>query len=163
MTTQRYRITLITTFWLLVLAAMGVPAFAEDATAQQRASFRKLVSERNALHRELRELDARAAEAIKAGDETASLYAKQVSVQDQLDLVMLRLETTAARYGLPLPDVPETNTAARQTRGDRAAKAAQRAFTRGQTRALDELRRQALAMLASIDFEAFLNGPMTEE
>ncbi|MEM6259655.1 MAG: hypothetical protein AAGI37_15355 [Planctomycetota bacterium] len=142
-------------------AAGATPALGQandGLTQDQRVGFRRLVAERNRLHQELAELDRQAADAVKAGRPTARLNARQIGVEDELDVVRLRLETTAVRLGLAVPEPPDPVAVDRKS-----AETGRRQLNRGVARTQVELRRQTRAILASLDFEPFLSGPMAEE
>jgi len=142
---------------LMMLAA--APAVAQEATTEQRVEVHELISERDRLHRRLQELDRRAAEAIKRGQSATALHAEQVSVQDQLDLVQLRLEVLATRYGLSIPALPGE----REVRGENepaeaesTERSIERNFERGRRRAMQHVRSDYARFLASVDYSAFL-------
>ena len=138
-----------------VIALVPIAANADSIRPTDRATFHKLVNERNTLHRKLSKLDRRAADRLKRGDKPVSIHADQVATQDKLDLVELRLEAMAARFGLEVPAVPKPRSP-QDAALDSFAQVANRAFSRGRNRAMDELRRQTLDMLRTIDFTLFL-------
>ncbi len=140
-------------------AVTVAPGTAQRLSPQRRVEFSKLLHERNRLHAELTRLDQHAADLIKSGRDAVVTHAEQISVQDRLDLIELRLAILSTRYGLPVPPRPGEE-AARHGEGivpeDEADRNA--AFARGRERALQQLRREAEEFLASLDFRAFLSG-----
>ena len=128
-------------------------------TPQRRAEFNKLVYQRNKLQVQLAKLDDHAADLIKTGENPLVVHAQQVSVQDQLDLVQLRLAILATRYGLTVPPGPgdpmPAGAAARPE--DDANRSLDMAFARGRERAVKKLGEDADLFLESLDFGAFLN------
>ncbi|MBB6441486.1 hypothetical protein [Phycisphaera mikurensis] len=153
---------------LLALAALllaapallpaGVPGAAAFASAQEitpevRADFARLTRERSQAHAQLRKLDRQAADRVRDGRDATEVYAEQINTQDKLDLIQLRLELLATRYGLPLQPVeaPEASDGR-----DPVEKATDRVFSRGEARARDQLRRDVEDFLRSIDFSDFL-------
>jgi len=148
---------------LLVTAAVllptpGTTALAQEATPEQRAEVRKLVRERDRLHQELENLDRRAAEAIKQGEEPVDLHAQQVNVQDELDLVTLRLELLATRYDLPVPALPgEQDVRHEPQETENVAEAVERSLGRARTRAMQRVHADYERFLASLDFREFLD------
>jgi hypothetical protein len=146
---------------LLATLVAAEPARADGITKPQRAEYAKLLRERNRLHVQLERLDAKAADLILQGREAVVVHAEQVSVQDHLDLVELRLAMLAARHGLALPPPPGADPA-EASGADRGADATSRkveqAFDRGRQRALAAVREDGYRLLASLDFTAFLNG-----
>lgn len=136
------------------------PGSTGTTTAKQRAEFNKLVLQRNKLYSQLTRLDTRASDMIKGGENAVVVHAQQVSAQDQLDLIELRLAILSTRYGMAVPPVPGRDP---DTRGIIVAadeggnRDVDRAFARGRERALSALRKDADRFLASLDFEPFLN------
>lgn len=132
------------------LAQTAVPKV-DDAVKQE---FRELVRRRDQLARKLAAADRKAAEGIKDEKDPVAIHAEQQSLEHELDLVQLRLETMSVRFELPLPQVPtpESIEAKRQS----AAARASTAFDGGRDRARQVLSRDAKRMLASLDFGGFL-------
>ena len=146
---------LLVVMFLVGTSAVRAEAQAADGpTPAQRAAFNRLVNERNTLVQKMRQLDHRAAEALKQGDDPVTVHAEQVSAQDRLDLLQMRIDMEATRHGLAVPPMPEQghDTAEQATR----ARAAQ-VFERGRSRAVQEVRKDCLAFLGSLDFESFLD------
>lgn len=145
--------------FIIALIGLGAAAVAEaqEATPQQRAEVNKLIRERDQLHQKLETLDRQATEAIKQGQDPLDLHAAQVNVQDELDLVQLRLEILATRYGLPIPAVPGEedvrHTPADTEEMDRAVR---ETLARGRNRAMAQLHEEHRLFLASLDFSSFL-------
>jgi hypothetical protein len=140
--------------------AMAGPESMRGATASRRAEFKKLVFQRNKIHMRLSRLDEQAAELLKRGDKPLVVYARQVSAQDQLDLINLRLSLLSTRFGLIVPPVPGQGAA--KTRGraqptDDMTRNLEKAFARGHDRAVKMLREDADTFMQSLDFWTFLN------
>ncbi|MEM8738329.1 MAG: hypothetical protein AAGG38_07620 [Planctomycetota bacterium] len=133
-------------------------ASAQEASPEQKAEFNRMVRERNQLHRELEGLDAKAARMVKEEKDPIEVNAQQVSTQDQLDLVQLRLEILSMRYGLRLPPVPGTGGSEEETVDGKTKERvmAEKAFSRGRDRALALIREESEQFAASLDFKAFL-------
>jgi hypothetical protein len=152
---------------MLLAAALGAALVSGPAPAQtagtaagvkDRVDFNKLVQQRNRLHAKLLALDEQATRRMLNGEKPLSVHADQVSVQDQLDLVELRLTILATRHGFDVPPLP-----GRDPGGDSATDLdgasndkIEGAFARGRDRALDKVREEARQLLASLDFGAFL-------
>ena len=142
------------------LAMAAPPGAAAAQKAKPRAEFNKLVYKRNKLHARLVRLDAQAADLLKGGENPIIVYAEQVSVQDQLDLVELRLAMLSTRHGLSIPPLPGSDSMRSGGRGasdDASGRSARQAFARGHERAVNKLRADAEHFLASLDFGAFLH------
>ena len=134
-----------------ILLATGGQALANDSQTdiQRKAEFRKLILERNRLHRELQQHDVQAAELVKQGKDATRINAEQITIQDKLDLLQLRIETMAARYDFVIPALPDDSTASETSQYGLGA------FERGRQRTREELKRQTLRLLASIDYSEF--------
>jgi len=129
-------------------------------TPKERTEFKKLVIQRNKIYTRLTRLDDRAVELVKQGQKPLVVYAKQVSAQDQLDLVELRLAILSTRHGIPIPRVPGQDPGPEGTiiRPDDAVnRNLERAFSRGRQRTVIRLRTDADSFLGSLDFREFLN------
>ena len=140
--------------------AMAGPASMRGATAARRADFKKLVFRRNKIHKQLSRLDERAAELLKRGDKPLVVYAQQVSAQDQLDLINLRLSLLSTRFGLIVPPVPGealANSRGKTQPDDDMTRNLEKAFARGHDRAVKMLRVDADTFMQSLDFWTFLN------
>ncbi|MEO1236595.1 MAG: hypothetical protein AAFX76_07385 [Planctomycetota bacterium] len=142
----------------LVAVTPSAPAHAQEASPEQKAEFNRMVRERNELHRELEGLDVRAVEAVKRGDDPIQINAQQVSVQDKLDLVQLRLEIVSMRYGLRLPPVPGSEGDTSKTIDGKPEERlmAEKAFARGHDRAMAMIRKESEEFARSLDFSGFL-------
>jgi len=140
---------------LSIIAAASANAFAADVPTEKKAEFRKLVIQRNQMHKELCDLDKQAADLVKQGKDTTKINGKQVTIQDKLDLNLLRLETMAARYELDIPDLPDLTK--RPGAKDSETVYGADAFKRGRTRTMLELKRQTFVMLRSIDYSIILS------
>lgn len=142
------------------IAMAGPGDYLGGATTAQRAEFKKLVFQRNKIHVQLAKLDEQAAELLKLGQKPLVVYAQQVSAQDQLDLLDLRLAILSTRYGMAVPPVPGQATATSGSRvqpEDDMARNLEKAFARGHDRAVRMLRDDADAFMQSLDFWTFLN------
>ncbi len=140
--------------------AISGPGGVQPFTPKQKGEFHKLVIRRNKLHAKLRSLDSQASDLIKSGQRPLVVHAQQVSVQDQLDLVELRLAILGTRHGVWVPPVPGRDPApdgGLMPQDDPASRSVQRAFARGRDRAVKQLRNDATHFMASLDFWAFLN------
>ena len=129
-------------------------------TPRQRAEFKKLVFHRNRLFGRLTRLDGQAAELVKQGQKPLVVYAEQVSAQDQLDLVELRLAILSTRHGLPIPPLPGRDPGPGGTLlrpDDTVNRNLDQAFARGRERTVTKLRTEADSFLGSLDFREFLN------
>ena len=124
-------------------------ASGSQTDTQRKAEFRKLILQRNRLHSKLQQRDRQAAALIKQSQDATRINAEQVTIQDKLDLLQLRLEATAARYDYEIPDFPAKNAAGQVEHYGRNA------FERGRRRTTEELKRQTLRLLASIDYSQF--------
>jgi hypothetical protein len=134
-------------------------SFAQDVAPEQKAEFRKLVRERDQLHRELLRLDRRATSAMKNGSQPVGLFAEQINVEDRLDLVQLRIEMMSTRYDLPLPALPgENNVKGVASETESFDQRIDQAFARGRTRARTALGRDCAQFLGSLDFTEFLGS-----
>ena len=138
-----------------ILSVVGGQALAIDSQVdtEKKAEFRKLILQRNQLHNKLQQRDIQAAELTKNGKDATRINAEQVTIQDRLDLLQLRIETLAARYDFVMPDLPNEKTAAEMAQ--READYGLDAFARGRHRTKEELKRQTLRLLASIDYSQF--------
>jgi len=144
---------------LVAAAGLAAPLHAQSpvpASDEVKKEFRELVQRRDQLARKLAMADRKAAEGIKDAKDPVALHAEQQSLEQELDLVQLRLETMAVRHELKLPAVPtpEIIESRRQSSAARAAAA----FDGGRGRAKQVLRRDAERMLAGIDFGNFLGS-----
>ncbi len=142
------------------IAMAGQPEYLRGATASRRVAFKKLVFQRNKVYMRLARLDEQAAEGLKRGDKPLVVYAQQVSAQDQLDLINLRLALLATRFGLIVPPVPgqaPANTSGWAQPSDDMTRNLEKAFARGHDRAVKMLRDDADTFMQSLDFWTFLN------
>ena len=137
-------------------SASGVQPF----TPKKKAEFNTLLYKRTKLYGQLTGLDKQASDLIKSGDNPLVVHAQQVSVQDHLDLVELRLAIVATRHGIAVPPLPGRD---RMPDGslvaveDDSARNLEQAFSRGRDRAVKHLRDDAEQFMTSLDFWAFLN------
>lgn len=146
---------------LLLLAAWAAPAHGQaHHDPELNAVFKKLVRERQKLAWQRTDLDRRIAQAIKQGEEPVVLMAKQVAAQDQLDLTELRLEVMATRLQREVPPLQPMQGASIRDHQEKQVRArALMALGRGKASAMRQIEREAKALLASIDFNAFLGPP----
>ncbi len=154
-------ITLFLVGSLLILPALAGVAAAADSNdqAQDKAQFQKLLSERRKLSTKLYQLDQKAADKIRGGEDPVIIHADQIGLQDQLDLIELRAEILAIRLGETLPDIGGGNAGYESTstnEKDPVETRARDVLQRGRSRAMNRLRRDCLQLLASIDFSRFI-------
>jgi len=128
--------------------------------SKDRIEMSKLVQQRNRLAVQLRRADAQASKLMKQGRDATVVHAQQVSLQDQLDLVELRLAILATRYGVAVPPGPGTDggEVTEELLDQGLSARTRRAFSRGRDRAVAQMRRDTLSFLASLDFQSFLSG-----
>jgi hypothetical protein len=142
----------------LCVAAFACPmalAQGQDVPREVKSEFRQNIVRRDRMIRELHALDAKAADDVAAGKAPMTKHAQQIELQDQIDLMQLRIETMAVRWNLPIPDPPAPGSAPI----DEAAATAQRvesAFVEGRDRTDRVLVDRCRQMLASIDYDSFL-------
>jgi len=158
----RYPLAIMVLGSLLLLGIAGIAAAVEvENQTQDKAKFEKLLSERKKLNNQLYQLDRRAAEKIKNGEDPVVIHAEQIGLQDQLDLVELRAEILAIRLGAAVPDLGgQSNAYGSDTvsnKEDPVESRARDVLQRGRSRAMNRLRRDCLQLLASIDFSRFLD------
>ncbi len=140
--------------------AMAPPGTLQPMSPKDRAEFNKLISERNAVHKKLSRLDEEASSRMMRGENPITVHADQVSLQDQLDLMELRLAIVGTRYGVPVPPPPGSEAGAGgqgASADDGANRNLDKAFARGRQRAMDKIRDDADRLLADLDFRAFLS------
>jgi hypothetical protein len=138
----------------LLSIGMAGAAQAQEATPSIKSQFHQLTSQRDGIYRKLHVLDRKAADLMKQGKEPVEVHAQQVALQDELDLVQLRLETMAVRYDMVLRPVPSASSNPDQ----KTTNAVSQAFGRGASRTKTELTSQCMLMLGSMDFGAFLRN-----
>lgn len=141
---------------LSLLASPSIAAPQEEVPREVKAEFRQNVVRRDKLIRELHSVDAKAADAVAAGGKPMAKHADQIALQDQIDLIQLRLETMAMRWTLVIPEPPARDSLST----DESALTAQKvesAFEEGRNRTERVLADRCREMLASIDYDAFLS------
>ena len=140
----------------VIASSLAAPAIASASTPSDevKQQFRELVQQRNRLARDLAKADEQAADGLRNQRDPVGVHARQQSIEHELDLVQLRLETMAVRHGLPLPEMP-TPASIEETRRANATRASS-AFDGGRERARRVLERDAQRLLGSLDFTAFL-------
>lgn len=139
-------------------AIVAVPAWAADVPREVKSEFRQNVVRRDRLVRELHSVDQKAADAVAAGKTPNTTHAQQIELQDQIDLIQLRIETMAMRWNLDVPAPPAPGSAEM----DDSVVTAQRiegAFVEGRSRTDRALQERCLQMLSSIDYDTFLARP----
>jgi hypothetical protein len=142
---------------LCVAALASTPALAQgqEVPREVKSEFRQNIVRRDRMIRELHALDSKAADDVAAGKAPMTKHAGQIELQDQIDLIQLRIETMAVRWNLTIPDPPSPDSAP----VDESAATAQRveaAFQEGRSRADRVLVDRCRNMLASIDYDSFL-------
>ncbi|WP_432798540.1 hypothetical protein [Poriferisphaera sp. WC338] len=155
---------LIGWFVLVLMLALATTSFAENKKSQvkERAIYHKLLNERQVIRQRLNQLDRRAAHLMQQGQDPVVLHAEQVSLQDKLDLIELRLEIVAARLGLEVP-VGNVEAEAANPDEDPVKAKAYKAFERGRNRTMVRLRQDAKRLLSSINFTRFLAEPVEDD
>ena len=155
-----YRLTTTARVFLVlgILCLNSIVLADQQTEIENKAEFKKLVLQRNQLHAKLLQLDSKAAQAVKREQDPAQINAKQITTQDRMDLIQLRLETMAVRYGFVIPPLPQrpsqgTNSDSRLKDDSRYGRDV---FKRGRDRTKKELKNQTLRFLASIDFSRFI-------
>ncbi len=144
----------------IMMSLISGTCLAQDENeVQARAEFNKHVLQRNKLLRELGQLDQKALAAVKDEKAATKINAQQVAAEDRLDLIQLRMETLAARYGYVIPEPPKID---EQGRIEGDGKYGLDAFKRGRDRTQEQLRLQTLRFLASLDFSQ-LQSSLTEK
>ncbi len=156
MTSRRWMWTVVISV-VVVTVGLGDFVSAQTLDAKDRAEFNRLVQQRNRLSRQLHGLDRQASDLMKQGREPVVVHAEQVSVQDQLDLMELRLAILATRNGVAVPPLPEEAESVEGGANAPTDRKIARAFVRGRERAIEQLRQDGYRFLASLDFTAFLN------
>jgi hypothetical protein len=150
----------ILTFVTVVLAAgagIAVPAHAVVAEVPREVTteFRQHVVKRDKLIRELHSLDQKAADAVIAGGAPNATHARQIELQDQVDLIQLRLETMAVRWNLEVPPAPVPGKD-QMNEAEIVAARVEGAFITGRERTDRALQERCRQMIASINVDAFL-------
>ncbi|QDU32035.1 hypothetical protein KS4_00630 [Poriferisphaera corsica] len=131
--------------------------------AKERATYYKLINERQVIRQRLAQLDRRAAQLMQQGQDPVVLHAEQVGLQDKLDLIELRLEIVAARLGFDVPLNDPVQPEAEVVEEDPIRAKANRAFERGRDRTMIRLREDAKRLLSSINFSRFLAEPVVDK
>ncbi len=140
--------------------AMASSGGMQPFSPKQKADFNKLLYHRNKLYGQLTTLDKQASDLIKNGENPLVVHAQQVSVQDQLDLVELRLAILATRHGITVPPLAGRDPmpdGRRAVPEDDSNRNLEQAFARGRDRAVKQLRDDAEQFMTSLEFGAFLN------
>lgn len=143
---------------MYVAALTCSPALAsqpQDVPKEVKSEFRQNIVRRDRMIRELHALDSKAADDVAAGKAPMTKHADQIELQDQIDLIQLRIETMAVRWNLTIPDPPSPDSVP----VDESVATAQRveaAFQEGRSRADRVLVDRCRQMLATIDYDSFL-------
>lgn len=140
---------------LALAATIAIPAWAAEVPREVKSEFRQNVVRRDRLVRELHSLDQKAADSVIAGGAPNATHARQIELQDQVDLIQLRLETMAVRWNLDIPPAPVPGKDQMSEAEVTAAKV-EGAFITGRERTDRALQERCRQMLASIDYDAFL-------
>lgn len=144
---------------LVLVFTLALSSSYGEATASQKAEFNKLLRERNELNKQLGALDRVAVVKIKRGDSAELEHARQITAQDKLDTVSMRLESASVRYGLVIPPLPDRKAIENDTSANTLNRRTANALARGRTRAMDLIREETIQFLGSIDFSTFLVNP----
>ncbi|MCH2134234.1 MAG: hypothetical protein MK116_10830 [Phycisphaerales bacterium] len=93
--------------WLIIgcLVACGSTAMAISAMPDHA---RSLLRERDHLQQQLLRADQQAAEAMLRGEDPVELFAEQTGLQEQVDILQMRLESLAMRLHFDLPPLSMT-------------------------------------------------------
>ncbi|MCH2152360.1 MAG: hypothetical protein MK089_03370 [Phycisphaerales bacterium] len=67
-----------------------------------------LLRERDQLQQDLLRADQAASEAMLRGEDPVELYAEQTGLQEQIDIIQMRLESLAMRLEFDIPALPES-------------------------------------------------------
>lgn len=138
-----------------VALACTLGASGADVPREVTTEFRQHVVKRDKLIRELHSLDQKAADAVIAGGAPNATHARQIELQDQVDLIQLRLETMAVRWNMDIPPAPVPGKDQMSEAEVTAAKV-EGAFITGRERTDRALQERCRQMIASIDVDAFL-------
>ena len=150
--------TLIASLLLAVMVLPAAPAAAGETSPAPavKAEFKKLVSQRTRLVRDLAKLDNKAADAVAAGKDPVEINARQAAAQDELDLIQLRLESMAIRHDLALPAVASPDEVDIE---DKSTEARARAmFRAGEERTNRIVARRTMRLLARLDFSSITSN-----
>ena len=147
--------TSLTILTLSIAAMTSTTALAAETPRQVKSEFRQNIVKRDRLVRELAAIDSKAANAVVAGKEPIALHADQIELQDQIDLLQLRLETMALRWNLDLPLAPQAGVDTLDE-SEVVSRRIESAFQEGRNRTDRALQERCKSMLASIDYSSFL-------
>jgi hypothetical protein len=151
------RFVTVVTVMLAAGAGIAAPAHALGAEVPREVTteFRQHVVKRDKLVRELHSLDQKAADAVIAGGAPNATHARQIELQDQIDLIQLRLETMAVRWNLEVPSAPVPGRD-QMNEAEIVSARVEGAFITGRERTDRALQERCRQMIASIDVDAFL-------
>lgn len=138
-----------------IALACSIAARGAEVPREVTTEFRQHVTKRDKLVRELHSLDQKAADQVIAGGAPNGTHARQIELQDQVDLIQLRLETMAVRWNLDIPPAPVPGKD-QMNESEVVATKVEGAFITGRERTDRALQERCRQMLASIDYDAFL-------
>lgn len=141
-----------------MIAALGLSMtmFGVTLAETPQRELEQLAAERQRLHAELTAADRAAARSVLAGEKPFEDYARQTRLQEELDLVSMRMEVLASRHGLALPELSPAEGAEDEPTAGVAQ--ARDVLGVGEARTQREMARTTARLLASIDFRGFLEG-----
>lgn len=90
---------------ICVFISMTALSFAGNSIPIQA---RKLIKQRDLLQQELLRADQKAADAVLIGEDPLELHASQTGLQEQVDVLQMRLESLALRFDFSLPDLADS-------------------------------------------------------
>lgn len=152
-----------------LLTVGGPSAFAApaDVAPEVHQQFAEKLRERNTLTRKLHRLDREAADLVMRGESAIHINAKQQSLQDQLNVVELRLAIMSNRYDFEVPPSPVADPP-RISREPVSPSSKRHRVARdlapdGHARAQAVIQRELEAMLARLAFTGFPGADQRED
>ena len=139
----------------MLVSAIVLPSAVVVEAASMPRNARVLLAERDHLQQQLLRTDQAAAEALLRGEDPIELYADQTGLQEQVDIMQMRLESLAMRLDFDLPAL-STTIETRDTGNmlePHIAIGRQRAQTAMNTRCRTACR----SILAEVRFDSFLD------
>ncbi len=88
---------------LMLLTAIVLPVSASFGASSMPQHARVLLAERDHLQQMLLRADQDAADALLRGEDPIELYADQTGLQEQVDMMQLRIESLAMRLDFDIP------------------------------------------------------------
>ena len=88
---------------VMMLSAILLASTVSIEAASMPRNARVLLAERDHLQQKLLRADQAAAEALLRGEDPIELYADQTGLQEQVDMMQMRLESLAMRLDFDLP------------------------------------------------------------